>query len=81
MRATSWRARASSLCSCRLTSRRGDRVAAQQRAGVSRVLARDDVGLAQRREHPQRHVLQVADRGWADDQPPDWGLQEVITQI
>ncbi len=42
--------------------RRADAVAVEQRAGAARVLAGDDVGLAQRGQDPQRDVLEVADR-------------------
>ena len=49
--------------------RAGDAVAVEQRARVPRVLARDHVGGAQRREHAQRDVLEVADRRRADDEP------------
>ena len=41
---------------------RAHAVAVEQRAGAARVLAGDHVGVAQRGEHAQRHVLQVADR-------------------
>ena len=37
---------------------------------LARVLAGDHVGLAQRAQHAQRDVLEVADRSGADDQPP-----------
>ena len=70
IRATSSRARARSLCSCKLTSRAPDAVAIEQHARVARVLAGDHVGLAQRREHAQRHVLEVADRRRAHEQSP-----------
>src|SRR6202022_2504292 len=45
-----------------------DAVAVEQHARAPGVLAGDDVGLAQRREHAQGHVLEVADRRRADDQ-------------
>ena len=43
-------------------------VALEQHARAARVLARDEVRLAQRGEHAQRHVLEVADRRRADDE-------------
>src|SRR6185312_11947062 len=47
-----------------------DPVAVEQRARPARVLAGYEVRLAQRRQHAQRHVLEVADRGRADHQAP-----------
>ena len=47
-----------------------DAVAVEQDARATRVLAGDDVRLAQRRQHAQRHVLEIADRRRADDEPP-----------
>ena len=41
----------------------------EQGPGSARVLARDDVGVAQGGEHAQRHVLEVPDRRRADDEP------------
>ena len=49
-------------------SRAVDAVPLEQAARVPRVLAEDDVGGAQLREHAQRHVLEVADRRGADDE-------------
>src|SRR3712207_9120948 len=46
-------------------------VAVQQLPGVASVLARDHVRLAERREHTQRHVLEVPDRGRAHEEPSD----------
>src|SRR5262249_566421 len=46
----------------------GDAVALEQHAGVARVFARDDVGFAQRGQDAQRHVFEVPDRRWVDDQ-------------
>ena len=46
----------------------GDAVVLEQRAGAAGVLAGDQVGLAQCRQHAQRDVLEVADRRRADDQ-------------
>ena len=45
----------------------GHAVAVEQHLARARVLARDDVRLAQRRERAQRDVLEVADRRRADD--------------
>ena len=42
-------------------------VALEQHARAARVLAGDDVRVAQRAQHPQRDVLEVADRRRADD--------------
>ena len=50
--------------------RRLHAVALEQHARAARVLARDDVGVAQRRQHAQRDVLEVADRRRADDEAP-----------
>ena len=46
----------------------GDAVVLEQRAGPARVLAGDQVGRAQCGQDAQRDVLEVADRGRADDQ-------------
>ena len=48
--------------------RRLHAVALEQHPRAARVLAGDDVGLAQRGEHAQRDVLEVPDRRRADDQ-------------
>ena len=48
---------------------RADAVAVEQHPRAARVLAGDDVGVAQRAEHAQRDVLEVPDRRRADDQP------------
>ncbi len=47
-----------------------DAVALEQQPRAPGVLARDDVRVAQRREHAQRDVLEVPDRRRADDQAP-----------
>ena len=47
-----------------------DAVAVEQHARAPGVLAGHDVGLAQRGQHAQGDVLEVADRRRADDQPP-----------
>ena len=49
--------------------RRLHAVALEQDAGAARVLAGDHVGVAQRRQHAQGHVLEVPDRRRADHQP------------
>src|SRR5689334_13996559 len=46
----------------------GDTVVLEQGSRATGVLARDQVGLAQGREHAQRDVLEVADRRRAHDQ-------------
>jgi len=46
-----------------------DAIALQQHPGPAGVSQRHQVGLAQRRQDPERDVLQVPDRGGADDQP------------
>ena len=45
-----------------------DPVAVEQRARPPRVLAEDDVGLAELAQDPQRDVLEVADRRRTDDE-------------
>ena len=45
-----------------------DAVPLEQAARVPRVLAQDDVGRAQLREHAQRDVLEIPDRRRADDE-------------
>ena len=45
-----------------------DAVAIEQDPGATRVLAGDDIGFAQGRENAEGDVLEVADRGRADDQ-------------
>src|SRR5205085_434208 len=47
---------------------RVDAIAVEQDPGAARVLARDHVRLAERREDTQRHVLEVPDRRRAHDQ-------------
>ena len=48
--------------------RRPDPELVEQRAGAAGVLAGDVVGADQRLAHPRRDVVEVADRGRADDQ-------------
>ncbi len=81
MRATSSPARAPFVVLVQADKRCRDAVALQQHVCVARVLARDRVGAAQRVEHAQRHVLQVADRRRADEQPAAGASAGVIPQI